>query len=285
MTAATPTPLPVVALRDGAGVPALGLGTWRMGEVKARAADEASALMLGCDLGMTLIDTAEMYGEGGAEEVVAKVIAGRRGEVFVVSKVYPNNAGRKSAVLACERSLTRLRTDRLDLYLLHWPGRIPLAETVDAFERLRSDGKIVRWGVSNFDTDGLRKLAALPEGGRCATNQVLYHLGERGIEWDLLPWMRKRGMPVMAYSPLGQGALLRHRRLGRIAADLNATPAQVALAWLLRNDDVVVLPASTHPAHVRSNRAAVELALDAQAIAAIDAAFPPPAGPAPLSML
>ena len=285
MTAPALRPLPMVALRDGASVPALGIGTWRMGEAKARADVEAAALMFGCDLGMTLIDTAEMYGEGGAEEIVANVIAGRRSEMFVVSKVYPNNAGRKSAILACERSLRRLRTDRLDLYLLHWPGRIPLAETVDAFERLRADGKIVRWGVSNFDTDGLRKLAALPDGGQCATNQVLYHLGERGIEWDLLPWMRKQGMPVMAYSPLGQGTLMRDRRLARIAADANASPAQVALAWLLRAKDVVAIPASTDATHVRANRASAERVLDARTIAALDAAFPPPAGPAPLSIL
>src|SRR6185436_8462005 len=174
-------------------------------EHKARASVEAAALMRGIELGMTLIDTAEMYGDGGAEEVVARAIAGRRDRLFVVSKVYPHNAGRKSAISACERSLKRLGTDRLDLYLLHWRGRIPLAETVEAFERLRAEGKIVRWGVSNFDTAAMRELMKLPDGSRCATNQVLYHLGERGIEWELLPWMRERGIPVMAYSPLGQG--------------------------------------------------------------------------------
>jgi diketogulonate reductase-like aldo/keto reductase len=234
---------------------------------------------------MTLIDTAEMYGEGGAEKIVGDAIAGRRDEVFVVSKVYPHNAGRKSAIAACERSLKRLRTDRLDLYLLHWPGRIPLAETVAAFELLRADGKIARWGVSNFDTDAMRALSALPDGERCATNQVLYHLGERGVEWDLLPWMRERRMPVMAYCPLGEGALLRNRRLGAIAAGIGATPAQVALAWLLRAPDVIAIPESSNVDHVRANRAAADLVLDAASLAALDAAFPPPAKATPLAVV
>ncbi|MEO8676351.1 MAG: aldo/keto reductase [Casimicrobiaceae bacterium] len=261
---------------DDHRVPALGQGTWRMGERKASATREIAALKLGLDLGMTLIDTAEMYGDGGAERIVGEAIAGRRDDVFVVSKVYPHNAGRKSAIAACERSLHRLRTDRLDLYLLHWPGRIPLAETIDAFERLRADGKIARWGVSNFDTDAMRSLAALPEGGHCATNQVLHHLGERGIEWDLLPWMRQYNMPVMAYCPLGEGALLRNRRLAAIAATIGVTPAQLALAWLLHAKDVIAIPASSDVAHVRDNRAAADLVLDAKTLAALDAAFPPP---------
>ena len=196
--------------------------------------------------------------------------------MFVVSKVYPHNAGRKSAIAACERSLRRLRTDRLDLYLLHWPGSIPLAETVDAFERLRADGKIAHWGVSNFDRDAMHRLAALPEGGHCATNQVLYHLGERGIEWDLLPWMRQFNMPVMAYCPLGEGALLRNRRLATIATAIGVTPAQLALAWLLHAKDVIAIPASADVDHVRDNRAAADLVLDSSTLAALDAAFPPP---------
>jgi diketogulonate reductase-like aldo/keto reductase len=281
----TTSGIPAVALPDGTSVPALGLGTWTMGEHKARAAAEAAALGLGFDLGMTLVDTAEMYGEGGAERIVARAMAARRDRLFVVSKVYPHNAGRKSAISACERSLTRLGTDRLDLYLLHWRGQIPLAETVDAFERLRADGKILRWGVSNFDTADMRELFALPDGPRCATDQVLYHLRERGIEWDLLPWLRERGIPVMAYSPLGQGALLRDRKLRAIARRIGATPAQLALRWLLRATDVIAIPESADPGHVRANRAAVSCALDAQTLAAIDAAFPPPAGPTPLSML
>jgi len=256
-----------------------------MGERRKSAADEVAALALGLDLGMTLVDTAEMYGEGGAEEIVGQAIAGRRDEVTVVSKVYPHNAGRKAAITACERSLRRLRTDRLDLYLLHWRGRVPLAETVDAFERLRDEGKIVRWGVSNFDRADMEALAALPDGRHCATNQILYHLGERGAEWDLLPWMRERRMPVMAYSPLGQGALLRSRKLAAIAGRANATPAQVALAWLLHRGEVIAIPASAKLEHVRANRAAADLVMDAKMRDALDAAFPPPRGPSALSVL
>jgi diketogulonate reductase-like aldo/keto reductase len=278
-------PIPDVIFPDGIAVPALGLGTWMMGEQRSRAGSEAAALAQGLDLGMTLIDTAEMYGDGRAEEIVGAAIAGRRRQVFVVSKVYPQNAGKRSAIAACERSLKRLRTDRIDLYLLHWRGGIPLAETVAAFERLRGDGKIVRWGVSNFDADDLAELWALPDGRQCATNQVLYHLGERGVEWALLPWMRARGMPLMAYSPLGQGTLLRQKPLGAVASRLRATPAQVALAWLLRQRDVMVIPKAADPAHVAGNRAACDLSLDAATLAALDAAFPPPAGASALAML
>jgi diketogulonate reductase-like aldo/keto reductase len=255
-----------------------------MGERETGAANEAAALALGFDLGMTLVDTAEMYAEGGAERVVARAIAGQRDRLFVVSKVYPHNAGRKSAIYACERSLKRLGTDRLDLYLLHWRGQIPLAETVTAFERLRADGKIVRWGVSNFDTADMRELHALAEGQHCATNQVLYHLGERGIEWDLLPWLRAHRIPLMAYCPLGQGALLREPRLASIARRSGLTPAQIALGWLLRSPDVVAIPQSADVEHVRANRAAARLRLDPPTLAALDAAFPPPTGPTPLSV-
>lgn len=285
MMVAPKADLPRVLLPDGSVVPALGQGTWNMGEDRGRAANEVAALTLGLDLGMTLIDTAEMYGDGGAEEVVARAIAGRRDNVFVVSKVYPHNAGRKSAVNACERSLARLATDHLDLYLLHWRGRVPLAETIDAFERLRVAGKILRWGVSNFDRSDMQELFTLPEGRHCATNQVLYHLGERGIEWDLLPWLRERRIPVMAYSPLGQAGLLRRSKLAAIARHAGASAAQVALRWLLRSPDVIAIPQSADPAHVRANRAAAELPLDAATLAAIDTAFPPPTGPAPLAML
>ena len=266
-------------------MPALGLGTWTMGEQPVRVQQEVDALALGLDLGMTLVDTAEMYGDGGAEEVVARAIAGRRDRVFVVSKVYPHNAGRKSAIAACERSLRRLATDRLDLYLLHWRGRIPLAETVAAFERLRADGKILRWGVSNFDVADMRELFALPDGAHCATNQVLYHLAERGIEWALLPWMRERRMPVMAYSPLGQGALARKRKLLAIARRLGTTPAALALRWLLRRPDVIAIPESADPAHVRANRAAAALRLDAATLRELDATFPPPTGPTSLAVI
>jgi len=270
---------------DGHHVPSLGQGTWRMGERKSSAAREVAALTLGLDLGMTLLDTAEMYADGGAERIVGDAIARRRGDVFVVSKVYPHNAGRKSAIAACERSLKRLRIEQLDLYLLHWPGRIPLAETVAAFEQLRAEGKIARWGVSNFDTDAMRALAALSDGERCAANQVLYHLGQRGIEWDLLPWMRERRMPVMAYCPLGEGALLRNRRLAAIGAGIGAPPAEVALAWLLRAPDVIAIPQSSNAGHVRANRAAADLVLDAATLAALDAAFPPPAKATPLAVV
>jgi diketogulonate reductase-like aldo/keto reductase len=234
---------------------------------------------------MTLVDTAEMYAEGGAEKVVARAIAGRRDRLFVVSKVYPHNAGRKSAISACERTLQRLGTDRLDLYLLHWQGQIPLAETVAAFERLRADGKIVRWGVSNFDTAAMRELFAFAEGRRCATNQVLYHLRERGIEWDLLPWLREHRIPLMAYSPLGQGALLRDPKLAAIARRSGATPAQIALGWLLRSPDVLAIPESADIEHIRDNRAAATLQLDPVMLDAIDAAFSPPTGPTPLSVI
>jgi diketogulonate reductase-like aldo/keto reductase len=277
--------LSTVSFPDGATVPALGLGTWRMGEQRRRAAAEAAALRQGIDLGMTLIDTAEMYGDGRAEEIVGQAIAGRRDQVFLVSKVYPHNAGRRSAVSACERTLGRLGTDRLDLYLLHWRGSIPLAETVAAFERLVADGKILRWGVSNFDADDLAELWTLPEGRRCATNQVLYHLGERGVEWSLLPWMRARRLPLMAYSPLGQGDLVTRHGLRSIAAGMDATAAQVALAWLLRQPDLLVIPKAASIEHLAANRAAADLRLGADTLAALDSAFPPPVGPSRLAIL
>lgn len=278
-------PIPRVVFTDGATVPALGLGSWRLGEHPASASREIEALTVGLDLGMSLVDTAEMYGNGGSESLTGRVIAGRRDEVFLVSKVYPHNAGARSAIAACERSLARLDTDHLDLYLLHWRGSIPLSETVAAFERLRRDGKIVRWGVSNFDVDDMRELWALPEGRNCATNQVQYQLAERGIEWDLLPWMRERGMPLMAYCPLGEGRLLDNRKLVRIATELHSAPATVALAWLIRQTGVIAIPASGRAAHVRANRAATELALDDSALAAIEAAFPSPAGASPLAIV
>jgi len=278
-------PIPQVTLPDATAVPALGLGTWRMGDARRTAARELAALRLGLDLGMTLIDTAEMYGEGGAEEIVGRAIAGRRDEVFVVSKVYPHNAGRRSAVAACERSLRRLGVERLDLYLLHWRGRIPLAETIAAFETLRRDGKIARWGVSNFDVDDMEELWALPGGDACATNQVLYHLGERGIEWKLLPWMRGHRLPVMAYCPLGEGRLVDDPDLGAVAARLGATPAQVALAWLLGQGDAMAIPKASGLDHVRDNRAAAGIRLDTAAHAALEAAFPPPSGPTRLAIV
>lgn len=263
-------------------LPRLGQGTWRMGEGGDRAA-EAAALRLGIELGMTLLDTAEMYGDGAAEEVVAEAMAGQRDRVFLVSKVYPHNATRAGVPAACERSLRRLRTDRLDLYLLHWRGSTPLAETVEAFERLREQGKVRAWGVSNFDVEDLDDL---PPGAACAANQVLYNLGARGIEFDLLPECRKRAVPVMAYSPVGQGGtLLRHPALAAIAARHGATPAQVALAWTLARPGVVSIPKASNPAHVRLNAAAAALALSPEDHAALDAAFPPPRRKQALEML
>ncbi len=276
-------PLPSVTLSDRTLVPALGMGTWKMGEERSHATREIAALAHGIDLGMTLIDTAEMYGDGGAEKIVGQTIAGRRDEVFIVSKVYPHNAGARSAVAACERSLKRLATDRIDLYLLHWRGSIPLGETVAAFERLVADGKILRWGVSNFDVDDMDELLRLPEGPRCATNQVLYNLTERGIEWRLLDRCRRHDIPIMAYSPVGQGALPKHRKLAALAKSLSVTPAQLALAWTLTQAQVIAIPQSSDRAHITENRTAANLNLDAATLAALDAAFPPPAGPTRLA--
>ncbi len=277
--------IPCVELADGTRLPALGLGTWSMGERAANAPREVAALERGLDLGMTLIDTAEMYGDGGAEEVVARAIAGRRDKVFVVSKVYPQNAGAKSMAAACERSLRRLGIDCVDLYLLHWRGRIPLAETVDAFERLRAAGKIRRWGVSNFDTGDMEKLYALTDGRCCAINQVLYNLGERGIEWRLLDWCRERRIPVMAYSPVAQGRLHTNRKLASLARQNNVTPVQLALAWVLTRPQVIAIPQSSNIAHVDEIRAAAAIRLDDTALAALDAAFPPPREATALSVI
>jgi len=278
--------LPILRLPDGTQVPALGQGTWHMGEQKRQAASEAEALRLGLDLGLTLIDTAEMYGSGGAELVVAEAIAGRRDEVFLVSKVMQQNASHTGTRAACERSLKRLGTDRIDLYLLHWPGATPIRETVAAFETLRAEGKIRAWGVSNFDTAEMERLVAVPHGTSCATNQVLYNLEERGIEFDLLPWCAAHGMPVMAYTPLGQGGrLLRSRALGQIAARHDVAPATVALAFLLTRPGTIVIPKAVQPAHVQANAAAATLRLDAEDLAALDAAFPPPRRARPLAML
>ncbi len=271
-----------VRFPDGASVPLLGQGTWHMGEGHLSAAEEADALRLGLDLGMTLIDTAEMYGDGGAERVVGQAIAGRRDDVFLVSKVYPQNANRRSMVRSCEASLKRLGTDRIDLYLLHWRSSTKLAETIEMFEQLRDAGKIVRWGVSNFDVDDM---AELPESG-CATDQVLYNLESRGIEFNLLPWCAERHMPAMAYSPVGQGgALLDHPALQAVAARHGATPAQIAIAWSMRLPGVISIPKASDPDHVRANAAAAALALTQADLAELDRAFPPPKRRQPLEML
>lgn len=278
-------PIPTVTLPSGIQIPALGLGTWQMGETKARARDEIDSLRLGIDLGMTLIDTAEMYGEGGAELIVGKALEDRRDEVFLVSKVYPWNASRQGTIAACEASLHRLGTDRIDLYLLHWRGEHPLAETIAAFEALKAAGKIGAWGVSNFDTADMEELFSLPDGVKCAANQVLYNLSRRGIEHDLLPWCQARSVPVMAYSPIEQGRLVHHPQLIHIAKAYQATPAQVALAFLLERDGVIAIPKSSNLRRVRENRDAVDLDISDEDWAVLDAAFPPPARKMALDML
>ncbi|HYL32358.1 MAG TPA: aldo/keto reductase [Stellaceae bacterium] len=274
-----------VALPNGEHVPALGLGTWMMGERGAYEPESVAALQRGIDLGMTLIDTAEMYGNGGAEELVGQAIKGRRDEVFIVSKVLPSNASRTGVAAACERSLNRLGTDRIDLYLLHWGGSVPLRETVAGFTALRRAGKIRNWGVSNLDLDEMGTLWAAPDGDGCAANQLLYNLARRGIEWDLMPALAARGIAVMAYSPLEQGRLLGNRALKQVAAARHATPAQVALAWLLQRPGVIVIPKAANVAHVIENRAAAEIALTATELAALDRTFPPPRKKTPLAML
>lgn len=274
-----------VRLPSGETVPCLGQGTWHMGEDSRRRADEVRALRAGLDLGLTLIDTAEMYGEGGCEEVVGEAIAGRRGEAFIVSKVYPHNASRQGAIAACERSLRRLKTDRIDLYLLHWRGSHPLAETMAAFEALGKAGKIRHFGVSNLDTDDMDELWSTPLGSACATNQVLYNLVRRGIEWDLLPWQRARGVPVMAYSPLEEGRLVSDKRLVGFAKTNGMRPAQAALSWLLAKDDVIAIPKMSHEARIRENLVALERPLTKSQLDGIDALFPPPHGPMALEMI
>jgi diketogulonate reductase-like aldo/keto reductase len=270
-------------LPSGLPVLFLGQGTWKIGDSPAARELEVAALRLGLDLGMNLIDTAEMYGQGESEKVIAEVIEGRREEVYLVSKVYPYNATKRGTIEACERSLNRLRTDYLDLYLLHWRGSAPLAETVEAFGRLKAAGKIRDYGVSNFDRADLEEAVAVEGGDQIRVNQVLYNLQRRGIEWDLLPWSRQKEMMTMAYSPIEQGRLL--GRLKRFAAGRGATSAQIALAWLLRNEDLVVIPKSGHPDHVRENFAALKIELTAEDIRELDRLFPPPTQKTNLEML
>lgn len=274
-----------VRLPDGTAVPAFGMGTWRMGERKADRAAEVASLRAGLDLGVRLIDTAEMYGEGEAEAITGEAMAGRRDAVYVVSKVYPHNASKAGVVAACERSLKRLKTDRIDLYLLHWRGRFPLTETVEAFERLKEGGKIGGWGVSNFDTDDMLELEGVSAGGAVQTNQVLYNISSRGVDFDLIPWQQKRGIPLMAYSPVGQGDLAADARLARIGERHGATAAQIALAWVLRQAGVIAIPKASRPEHVRLNRAAVDIKLTDDDLAELDRLFPPPARKRPLEMI
>jgi diketogulonate reductase-like aldo/keto reductase len=276
--------IPTVELPSGARMPTFGIGTWRMGEDRRRRKDETDAIRHGLDLGFTLIDTAEMYGEGGAEEAIADAIAGRRGGLYIVSKVYPHNASRRGAIAACERSLKRLRIERIDLYLLHWIGSVPFDETIAAFQKLKDDGKIVDWGVSNFDVDDLQSWHE-KDGGRCGTNQVMFNLARRGVEFDLLPWMRRRKMPLMAYSPFDRGPLVRDRRLKTIADRHGATPAQVALSWLLQLPGVVAIPKSADKARLGENFGALKVKLTDADLAELDRAFPSPRSKRSLSIV
>lgn len=277
--------LPQLTLPAGLPIPRFGLGTWRMGEARGERKAETAALQHGLACGITLIDTAEMYGDGVAEEIVGDAIAGKRDGLFIVSKILPSNASRRGTVAACERSLRRLRIDRIDLYLLHWRGSVPLAETIEAFEALRAAGKIGAWGVSNLDLSDMQELIDVPQGDAVQTNQVLYNLTRRGIEFDLQPWCRARHIPLMAYSPIEQGRLLGHPALAKIAAAHGVSPAQVALAWLMRQDDVIVIPKSSRVAHIDDNLAALDLTLTDDDLAALDRAFPPPRRATPLDML
>ena len=273
-----------VMLPGGETVPALGQGTWMMGERHERRAAETAALRTGVELGMTLIDTAEMYGDGAAETLIGEALGDVRDQLFLVSKAYPQNASRKRLGGACEASLKRLGTDRLDLYLLHWRGPVPLGETVEAMEALKAEGKIRHWGVSNLDTDDMAELVAA-DGGACVTDQILYNLTRRGAEHDLLPWLAQHGIATMAYSPVEQGRLLADPTLAKVAAAIGATPAQVALAWAMRHDGVIAIPKAGSVAHVQENRAAAELVLSDADLATLDTASPPPRNRRPLEML
>jgi diketogulonate reductase-like aldo/keto reductase len=277
--------VPTTQLPSGAAVPVLGQGTWHMAEDSSARNEEIAALRQGLDLGLTLIDTAEMYSDGAAEELVGEAIAGRRDEVFLVSKVLPSHATRSGTIRACEHSLRRLATDRLDLYLLHWRESVALEETVEAFSSLVRSGKIRNWGVSNFDFADMEELIEVPGGDAVQTNQVLYNLSRRGIEFDLLPLCRQRGLPIMAYSPIEQGRILEHSILRHIAEQHDATPAQVALAWVLRQPGVIAIPKASTPDHVQENRAALAVHLTENDLQTLDREFPPPTKPVPLEML
>jgi diketogulonate reductase-like aldo/keto reductase len=274
-----------VSLPDGERIPKLGQGTWEMGEIPARRAAEIDALRCGVELGMTLIDTAEMYGDGATESLLGAALNGLRDKVFLVSKVYPHNASRRGVIAACEQSLKRLKTDQLDLYLLHWRGSVPLAETVEGFEALRRAGKIRHWGVSNFDTEDMEELADTPGGDACATNQILYNVARRGPEFDLLPWLAARKMPAMAYSPIDHARLPKRSPLDDIADARGVSVFQVALAWVLLKPGVFAIPKAGRVEHVRDNHRASQLQLGADELAAIDAYFKPPRGKRPLEML
>lgn len=279
-----------IQLPDGTILPAIGQGTWYMGEKQSSRREEVQALRHGIERGMTVIDTAEMYAEGGAEEVTGEAIKDCRDDVFLVSKVYPHHADRKQMITACERSLSRLGTDRLDLYLLHWRGGVPLEETVEALEQLKQSGKILRWGVSNLDTEDMQELWNVPSGQHCAVNQVLYHAASRGIEYELLPWLRERRIPVMAYCPLAQGGrlrkeLLEHSVIREIAKDREVSPSQIALSWVIRDGDIMAIPKAVQLNHVAENAAAMDVILTQDEIVRLNEAFPAPKGKVPLDIV
>ena len=274
-----------VALPSGEQVPAFGLGTWNIGDSHAQRGEEIATLRAGLDAGATLIDTAEMYGDGRSEELVGEAIAGRRDDAFLVTKVYPHNASRNGVPAACERSLKRLKTDRIDLYLLHWRGNVPLAETIEAFVALQKAGKIRHFGVSNLDLGDMQEWCKAPGGAALAANQLLFNLARRGIEWDLLPWLQDRRVPVMAYSPIEQARLLKDAKLAGFAKRHGMTPAQAALAWLLSKEGVIAIPKTGNRERLKENLGALERKLDAAQLAELDNLFPPPAGAQPLEML
>jgi len=274
-----------VTLPSGEKIPALGQGTWYMGDKRETRAEEISTLQLGLDLGLKLIDTAEMYGEGKAEELIGQAIAGRRDQAFLVSKVYPHNASRKGTIAACERSLKRMRTDHIDLYLLHWRGNIPFGETLEGFSALRKAGKIRYFGVSNMDLDDMLELVSLPGGADVATNQLLYNLTRRGIEWDLLPWLRDKRIPVMAYSPIEQARLLSNPKLVDFTTRHGMSPAQAALAWLMAKGDVIAIPKTGRRERVKENIGALDHDLTAEQLGELDSLFPPSNRATPLEML
>jgi diketogulonate reductase-like aldo/keto reductase len=275
----------MVVLPSGEAVSAFGMGTWHMGDDTARREEELATLRLGLELGARLIDTAEMYGEGRSEELVGEAVNGRRDEVFLVDKVLPLHASRTGTITACERSLRRLKTDRIDLFLLHWRGDEPFPETVEAFLELQRTGKIRYFGVSNLDLEEMKQFWSVPGGSAIQTNQLLYNLSRRNIEWDLLPWLRKHYIPVMAYSPIEQARLLQDPNLIRFAREYEMTPSQVALSWLLAKDDVIVIPKTSNRKRLRENIAALDRPLTPSRLSELDRLFPPPTGPSPLEML
>ena len=266
----------LVTLPSGESVPSMGLGTWHMGERIGNPKTEVDALIRGLDLGATLIDTAEMYARGGAERVVGSAIKGRRDDVFIVSKILPHNASFDGTIRACENSLQRMEIESIDLYLLQWPGNHPLEDTVSAFEQLKTDGKIRHWGVSNFDTSDMQELYGIPEGKNCQINQVLYNLSRRGIEWDLLPWCRSMGLPIMAYSPIEQGRLLENKKLKALASEIGVSAAQLSIAWSIRNNDIITIPKASNLEHVNQNIEAWTIKLEIAILDELDKLFKPP---------